>query len=157
MDMDLTPFRTSMVSLTQELINTKPTVVIPNNTVFDTGINVGNLKKMGYRMLFGQLPNSSTRVVTIPVAVRNRFGQVGNYWIDTSNSFAYNATTGETLILPHSSTQTLSAFNQTNWQGHTLLSDQIVLSMNSNQVRIQTQSNRSAFQAIVTILFLEAQ
>lgn len=113
-----------------------------------TGAIVNGKERWGVVLDFGPLPNDTTKVIIIPTAVTDVWAATGERWIDTANSFCYDPVAEVTLPLPHSSSLDLNG-------NPNVTSDEISIHIANSEVLITTESDRTAFNAVVTLKYLK--
>lgn len=99
------------------------------------------------RLNVGALPNTTTKIVTIPTIITNTWGPVSERQLDLLNCFAWN-NSEEILPLPFVSVYTRNNSAFTDGFG-----ESIIVTLNANTVRILTESNRTNYTGVVTIKY----
>lgn len=98
------------------------------------------------RLNFGALPNATTKSIIVPTAVTSVWST--QRWFDVSNCRASDSN-GNVVPLPN------VGYAFQNGTSGKIISDNITLSLVGNLVQIQTDTDRTSYNAIVTIKYLK--
>lgn len=98
----------------------------------------------------GVLPNNTVKVVQLPPAVTTAWSGTSERWIDTSNSYAYDAVNDYVYPLPMTSQLTGGGWFQTT------RTDNILVVLDQTTVAIRTESDKRNLTGIIRVKYLTA-
>lgn len=103
---------------------------------------------------FGVLPNNSIKIMTIPASITSVWGQPGERWIDVSQSYAYRESDGLSIPLPHVTDVRVTDNSGPQGSIRQIQSNQIEMYLLGNNLCVRTETNRTTFNAVITLRYL---
>lgn len=118
---------------------------------FKTDERIGDRVVWAVDLAIGALPNNTTKLIQIPGTIRSTWEGLPYHWIDTSNSWAYDASSGLMIPLPH-----VTVYERDAGLFRDGITRSIILYLNGNNIVVQTESDRSNLTGVVRLRYLKA-
>lgn len=103
------------------------------------------------RLDCGSLPKNCKKLITLPECITSCWGAIGERWIDTSMSYAYNEKEGKTISIPYTDIYPMMSRRSNSVSDI----DQTQISLCNTDIEITTMRDLTDYKAIVAVKFLK--